>query len=296
MKYTFNDIDRLLDEQLSSFQPGPPEGAWEQIQQQLPPAKPVQSPGVSNSLGTKLFASKWIIAGLSGVVSIAAAYVMLHTNSASNRSTPVNQSIEKPIQTEPVQISTPIPEKNSDNQPQSTSPQADVKSDNQLTPLNPEVVHTETNTNFDPINAGDHSAVSIENSIQPAPKPVKKQLIEPVISNEKSDKTSGDVPSGKMTREEDNLFIPNIFTPNSQDDLNSVFEIKIENENVYRLKIFNSKGQVVFTSDDKRMRWNGNQMNMGEPCDEGVYTYEFVYQFNGEETTHMLNGRIQLKR
>lgn len=68
--------------------------------------------------------------------------------------------------------------------------------------------------------------------------------------------------------------IPNIFTPNG-DENNEFFKL-INPENIIDLNIIilNRWGNVVFESNDVNFVWNGRSMNTGEECTEGVYFYK----------------------
>lgn len=88
--------------------------------------------------------------------------------------------------------------------------------------------------------------------------------------------------------------IPNVFSPN-EDGFNDRFQIPIDGDLFYRLKIFNRWGEVVFTSDDNRYQWNGNVRNGSNPCPQGTYFYLFEYELIGEER-RTVHGTITLLR
>ncbi|MEI7597597.1 MAG: gliding motility-associated C-terminal domain-containing protein [Bacteroidota bacterium] len=68
------------------------------------------------------------------------------------------------------------------------------------------------------------------------------------------------------------LEIPNVFTPNS-DNINDGFNIIAKNYKSYQLTVYNRWGLIVFESSDNNVLWNGNYMNTGEKCTDGVYYY-----------------------
>ncbi len=72
---------------------------------------------------------------------------------------------------------------------------------------------------------------------------------------------------------------PNVFTPNG-DGINDCFKIEVENEKMFFLQIFSSEGKKVFETTDKNNCWNGTNMNTGEPCKKGLYTYKLLYELN----------------
>ena len=69
---------------------------------------------------------------------------------------------------------------------------------------------------------------------------------------------------------DDQIFIPNAFTPND-DGRNDYFEIKGQHIVEYELYIYNRWGQMVFTSNNINHFWDG-KVN-GNPSVKGVYSY-----------------------
>lgn len=72
------------------------------------------------------------------------------------------------------------------------------------------------------------------------------------------------------------VFIPNTFSPNN-DGLNDVFRVVTLPQCVvkYRMSIYNSWGQQVFTSDKMDNGWDGTFK--GQPADDNVYSYILEY-------------------
>lgn len=68
--------------------------------------------------------------------------------------------------------------------------------------------------------------------------------------------------------------VPNVFTPNNDND-NDFFKL-IDPSNVQKIEIIilNRWGNLVFESNDVFFKWNGKNMNSGKPCTEGVYFYK----------------------
>jgi gliding motility-associated-like protein len=67
------------------------------------------------------------------------------------------------------------------------------------------------------------------------------------------------------------LDIPNIFTPNG-DSINDYFKIVYKGIKTYHLTIYNRWGNIVFTSDDKEILWDGINSDR-KPVTEGVYYF-----------------------
>lgn len=95
--------------------------------------------------------------------------------------------------------------------------------------------------------------------------------------------------------------LPNVFTPDNQDDLNDAYDIDMENTGSYDLSIYNRWGQLVYRSKKDAYRndginWNGRDQVTGTKCPEGVYFYLFKYTFKCEEVVREAHGTITLIR
>jgi len=83
-------------------------------------------------------------------------------------------------------------------------------------------------------------------------------------------------------KQENEIFIPNVFTPANNDGVNDRFVIPIEREVFYHLVIYDQSGKLVFESDNRDNTWTGVNKNNGQMCEEGSYLYVFQYQIDGE--------------
>lgn len=89
----------------------------------------------------------------------------------------------------------------------------------------------------------------------------------------------------------DNIIVPNVFTPNS-DDINDVFLIKVENVRSVSCEIYDRWGLKVFESTDPYIAWDGHT-TAGLMCVEGTYYYLIeVIKFNNEKK--ILKGFLTL--
>jgi gliding motility-associated-like protein len=90
--------------------------------------------------------------------------------------------------------------------------------------------------------------------------------------------------------------LPNVFTPNS-DRVNDHFvPFPYRGVKEIDLKVFNRWGQVVFTTNDPDIRWDGTLNNNGEPVPDGVYFYVckvFFQRLAGTEPV-LLKGYVHL--
>lgn len=88
------------------------------------------------------------------------------------------------------------------------------------------------------------------------------------------------------------VFIPNSFTPNS-DNRNENFFAIANGARTYKLIIYNRWGQIIFESTNPAQGWDGTYNN--RPCPEGIYTYQLIYK--GRKTfTQQKRGSIILMR
>lgn len=87
------------------------------------------------------------------------------------------------------------------------------------------------------------------------------------------------------------IYIPNIFTPNG-DQLNETFKVQ-GNVKVKEFIILNRWGQIVFSSQDRDMGWNGTYE--GAPCPDGMYVYYVLYQ-DALNRYNNVKGMVQLMR
>lgn len=90
------------------------------------------------------------------------------------------------------------------------------------------------------------------------------------------------------------FFIPNVFTPND-DDNNDLFLIQTSCIEEYHLQIFNRWGESVFETSDANNSWNGKAKNSGQPSVDGIYYY--LIQFLEIKGEHKVKkGFLMLSR
>ncbi len=90
------------------------------------------------------------------------------------------------------------------------------------------------------------------------------------------------------------IWMPNAFTPDG-DGLNDVFRPVSNNIRQYILNIYNRSGQLVFTSTQPEVGWDGTLK--GELCPEGSYVFVVVYQSSlSPPENSTLTGNVVLIR
>ena len=86
------------------------------------------------------------------------------------------------------------------------------------------------------------------------------------------------------------IFAPNAFTPNG-DGTNDVFQIKLTYVNQFLLEIFDRWGEILFTSRDPNIGWDGTYK--GNKAQEDVYVWRVTYT-NILKKSDQLIGRVTL--
>ena len=104
-----------------------------------------------------------------------------------------------------------------------------------------------------------------------------------------------DVNLGESCCSEDNILIPNAFTPNG-DLINEKFRIQDELNIVQNLElsIFNRWGQKVFFADNKSQSWDGYFKGDLQPS--SVFDYHLLIECIGSEKSFFKKGNITLIR
>lgn len=90
--------------------------------------------------------------------------------------------------------------------------------------------------------------------------------------------------------------LPNVFTPNG-DRVNDLFvPFPYRGVKEIDLQVFNRWGQLVFTTKDPDIRWDGTLENSGEPVPDGVYFYicQVLYKQLDGTFPEVLKGNVQI--
>ena len=95
-----------------------------------------------------------------------------------------------------------------------------------------------------------------------------------------------------LVEDDDEVFIPNVFTPN--DDLrNDIFKVIITTAKDFSMTIYNRWGGLVFESNNFNVGWDG--ISNGVICPEGVYVYVVTFK-NARGLEKKLHGTLTLIR
>jgi gliding motility-associated-like protein len=89
------------------------------------------------------------------------------------------------------------------------------------------------------------------------------------------------------------LYVPNAFTPNN-DQLNDTWNIRDVFVKDYQLAIYNKWGQQIFSTTDKRNKWDG-KLSSGKEAPSDVYIYLILYS-GYDQTNGSVKGNVTLLR
>jgi gliding motility-associated-like protein len=95
-----------------------------------------------------------------------------------------------------------------------------------------------------------------------------------------------------------NYLLPNIFTPNG-DGVNDFFQpFPYQNIAKIDMTIYHRWGNVVFTTEDPDINWDGTDKLSHQPCAEGVYYYACDLYINALSGTIIkkIHGNVSIKR
>lgn len=88
------------------------------------------------------------------------------------------------------------------------------------------------------------------------------------------------------------IYVPNTFTPD-ENQYNNFFEASTIKIKELSVEVYNRWGEIVFSSNQVRFRWDGTYKGM--LCKDGTYTYKIVYTTNSNITETIL-GHVNVLR
>ena len=90
------------------------------------------------------------------------------------------------------------------------------------------------------------------------------------------------------------FFVPNAFTPDG-DNINDVFKPLILGVKEYKMEIFDRWGELIFTTKDTEIGWNGRVKNNEKNAKQDVYIYMITFN-NLNEKQFSFSGSVTLLR
>lgn len=277
----------------------PSENCWKSIENQLNIVMPTNGNSIngsnltatkSNSLLTKIAASPFKAAAISGSVIAVSTASIIFINTLINKADLNNISSNLPIQTSIIQVDSI----NHENEYIEKMPNKDVviKETKTVTPTSdlPQIENKQISTQIDPISSNEQIVIQPQkiplspkvenisnNQTKPNPINIAPKNLDPVLDQQ-------ELPENKPIK----ITIPNIFTPNG-DGYNDYFIIEgIEDCKEPKLFIKSKSGQLMYQSTNYQNDWNG------ENCIDGIYMYYFTYKINNIE--EKMSGRVIIKR
>ena len=91
-----------------------------------------------------------------------------------------------------------------------------------------------------------------------------------------------------------NIYIPNAFTPNS-DDINDKFLPITNSVNDFDMYIYDRWGLMLYHTKDLNDPWNGKVNGTGTDCQNDVYVYK-IYVKDLLDKRHEFTGKVTLVR
>lgn len=300
------NIDELLKQELGNMTPEPPAGIWENVSNQVQLAQPAAQTvnSVASATKTVLVGSKVIATTAIVVITTVAGFVGYKLyNSDKNTVGSIQQTVvEEPggslaLAAQPALNAAVTAEVKNEVAPERQRMAKSQKNTGRANQSNrptkengvAQPVYTDQPDKAidptDPLVVPDQQANVQNETIVPKQntKQEEKQVSQPVNNEQEEQSPIFEAP-----------FIPNVFTPNV-DGKNDEFEIALENELLYDLKITDRKGNIVFESRDKNFRWQGVNIYTGKTCEEGMYVYAFKYQLKGMKDAETKSGWINLR-
>lgn len=299
-------LDDLLKQQFDSYAPEPPAEVWQSISQQqiIGNSSTVTSKFVSTLKSVSMLTK--VIITIASIVASSIAVVVLQEDKSTQTAHTVQTQIHRPeIQdnTEKYantnQLESIEKQSSSPNQPKPAKPTSSdmvisstPKEEPTYTPKTPSLEESsDLKSEVKP-----QVIESQHNQTDPDKSAVKSNVNEITIYKETETINQSNKIALSDTDTLNTPDIPNTFTPGDDDNLNKEFVIKIDNENLYRLRVFDTKANLVFESFKKELRWNGQHFKTGENCESGKYFYIFDYQYKGAKELRQKSGYIFLTR
>jgi gliding motility-associated-like protein len=91
------------------------------------------------------------------------------------------------------------------------------------------------------------------------------------------------------------IFIPNAFTPGGFDNLNNTFKPHGNNLDEYRMFIFNRWGEMLFSTADINVGWDGTVRNSSVDAKQDLYVYKIQYN-DHHGNAKELRGNVMVLR
>ncbi len=94
------------------------------------------------------------------------------------------------------------------------------------------------------------------------------------------------------------IYVPNAFTPDG-DERNNVFTPSIlgnVDEYAYTFNIYDRWGELIFTSHNTQVGWDGIHAYTHRPVQDGVYTWEVILKRKTNDEFMKYHGMVNVIR
>ncbi|MCB0762755.1 MAG: PKD domain-containing protein [Flavobacteriales bacterium] len=91
------------------------------------------------------------------------------------------------------------------------------------------------------------------------------------------------------------IYIPNAFTPNN-DGVNDFFQPVGDDTRFFRLSVWNRWGDLVFSSEDPSIVWDGSYQGQDHYVPNGIYTFSLVYASSCSAEKVVKEGHVTVIR
>ncbi len=296
-------IDELLKESLSNFTPEAPD-VWSGISQQLGNSAVQTSLAGKVATFVKSATLTTKIAIIAGLPVLGGIGLVVYQSLSPTKNEPIILVENKQPITEKMDVNAIPPvitEEVIEKSKEKPAPQkskvgtkpdhkAIQENQNNLQPVENEKDNEQLSTPPVTLSVSNNQTAT---KALPTVKPVQKQT-RPTMYDRSERSGNKDVqPVTSPSDAYNKVVIPNVFTPDGSGE-NDVFRISIEEETYFFLRIFDLNGNMVFESMSKDTYWDGKNI-AGNPCEDGVYTYLFVYELKDGNRSNK-SGTIKLIR
>ena len=96
--------------------------------------------------------------------------------------------------------------------------------------------------------------------------------------------------------DETTIFVPNAFTPDG-DGINDIFSPVFSPEAIplyFQLVIWDTRGYVLFTSNDPYLGWHGVNSKNGGMIAGGIYVWEINFRYEDSDKKYQHVGHVTL--
>jgi gliding motility-associated-like protein len=288
MEIDKNPLDKILKEQLEHFTPDVPVHILGQLKTKFP------TPQSSSIFSKALYAIKQ--AGILGqlfmvsVIAIPLVLLSIPSKQDEQKENPIDpkptRKIENTLTTSNVSL-----EKNTapllKSKPVSLNKilVADINANLQKTH---QVLATEAQSNVR-LTTAPEVVSAVMNKIEDESKEISS------VENQENNVTNQTIETSEEVNQVEQIIIPTAFSPNA-DGINDEFEIVMGQTQFYRIRIYSSKGQLIFESDNQNQHWKGTNQENAQVVESGGYRYVLEYQLKGQAKPSMAVGYIYLNR